>query len=140
MKTTKSKTYKAEATFGLKRGYKEELISLEEFKMELAAAQQKVFRELELKISAKVSLCSIVFSGQDEPSIEISFIQYPKFQYDELILKNGILRLVQILMQALDQNRVVVVLPDETIMLEEDESQLDPGISFVNSKPKSSED
>ena len=66
----------------------------------------------------------------NEPFVHLSFIQYPKFQHKESLLKDGIIRLVKILMVNLTQNRVVVVLPDETIMLEVDESALDPGIKF----------
>lgn len=134
MKTTKSQTFKAEATFGLKRRYHDELISMEDFKKSLTTAQNEVYKEFDIKLSAKVSLSNIVFSGQDEPSVDLSFIQYPKFPYEEPILKKGILRLVQILMQAFNQNRVVVVFLDETIMLEDDESQLDPGINFNRSR------
>ena len=130
MKTTTCKTFKAEATFGLKRGYKDELMSIEEFKLNLIEAQKEVYKETNLRLSTKITPCSIVFSGQDEPSVDLSFIQYPKFPYQEPLLKNGIMRLVEVLMVKLEQNRVVVVLPDETIMLEVDESATDPGIKF----------
>jgi len=132
MNIIKAKTFTGEATFGLKRGYKEELISIEEFKMQLIAAQQRVYKEMDLKLSAKVSLCSIVFSGQDEPSVDLSFIQYPKFPIKESSLKKGILRLVELLMKELDQNRVVVVFDDETIMKEVNGDLLDPAINFSN--------
>ena len=130
MNKTKTKTFTGVATFGLKRGYKDELISIEEFKMQLIVAQQRVYKEMDLKLSAKVSLCCIVFSGQDEPSVDLSFIQYPKFPIKESSLKKGILRLVKFLMQTLNQNRVVIVFNEETIMLEVDKSTLDPGIKF----------
>ncbi len=130
MNITKSHTFRAVATFGLKRGYLEELISLEEFKLKLVAAQNEVYQKLNIQLSAKISPCEIVFSGQDEPSVDLSFIQYPKFPNKVSLLKEGILRLVEILMLALDQNRVVIVFDDETIMLEVDADRLDPGIYF----------
>ncbi|AVR44766.1 hypothetical protein C7S20_05515 [Christiangramia fulva] len=130
MNIIKSKTFRAVATFGLKRGYREELIPLREFKLKLVAAQAQVHKELDIQLSTKISHCDIVFSGQDEPSIEISFIQYPKFPKKESVLREGILKLVEILMKSLDQNRVVIVFDDKTYMLEENSENLDPGINF----------
>lgn len=133
MNIKKSKTFRAVVTFGLKRGYREDFISLEEFKLQLVAVQKMIFERFNIQLSTKIANCDIVFSGQDEPSVDISFIQYPKFQYDELKLKESILTLVEILMNALEQNRVVVVFDDETFMLEKDKDQLDPGIDFKQS-------
>lgn len=130
MKTTSVKTFRAEATFGLKRGYSEELISLDEFRNRLEEVQQATATELQVKLSGKVTPCSIVFSGQQEPSVSLSFIQYPKFPYKVERLKKAILRLSELLMQQLEQNRVVLVFDDETLMLEEREDLLDPRIEF----------
>lgn len=70
------------------------------------------------------------FFCQDEPSVNLKFVQYPKFPYKEELLKVAILTLVEVLMSLLEQNRVVMVFDDETIMMEEDEGALDPGIDF----------
>lgn len=132
MNILKSQTFRAEATVGLKRGYSNQLITLDEFKMKLAGAQKVIFSEMDIKLSTKISTCTIVFSGQDEDSISLSFIQYPKFPYEIGVLKNAIIRFIEILMQNLDQNRVVIVFDDETVMLEENEELTDPRISFDN--------
>ena len=134
MKITRSKTFKAIATLGLKRGYTEEVISINDFKEKLAIAQQRVHEQFNIQLSTKVSPCSIVFLGQNEPSVDLSFIQYPKFPNEESQLKEGILLLVEILMISLDQNRVVIVFEDEIYMLEEDGDLIDPGIRYKNSK------
>lgn len=94
------------------------------------STQQQVYDNLNIALSAKVSHCDIVFLEQDEPSVNVSFIQYPKFPDKKSVLKNGILKLVKIIMKSLDQNRVVITFDDETIMLENDENLLDPGINF----------
>ncbi len=133
MKITRSKTFKAIATLGLKRGYTEEVISINDFKEKLAIAQQRVHEQFNIQLSTKVSPCSIVFLGQDEPSVDLSFIQYPKFPNEESQLKEGILMLVENLMKSLDQNRVVIVFEDEIFMLEEDGDLIDPGIRYKNS-------
>lgn len=134
MKITTTETFPAEATFGLKRGYSNELITIEEFKSKLGEAQKKVASQMNIKLSAKITPCTIVFSGQDEDSISLSFIQYPKFPYEMEKLKNAIIRLIEILMNSLKQNRVVVVFNDETVMMEEDADRLDPGINFNSSR------
>ena len=130
MKITTTETFCAEATFGSKRGYSNKIITLKDFKRELAEAQNKIASELQIKLSGKVTPCTIIFSGQDEDSFSLSFIQYPKFPHDLDLLKKGITLLVEILMETLDQNRVVLVFDDQTLMLEIDEDLLDPGIDF----------
>lgn len=123
------KTFKAQVTFGLYRGYSNELIDVDSFKHELLNAQIEVKNKLEVVLSAKLRECQILCLGQEEHSIELEFIQYPKFQKDEEILKKGILLLTEILMDKFEQNRVVIVFSDETIMLEQN-NQIDPTIKL----------
>lgn len=132
MTITRTETFRAEATFGLMKGYSSELIPLDEFKATLREAQKQVARETKVKLSGKVTPCSIIFSGQDEESVSLSFIQYPKFPAPVEQLKDSIVRLVKILMEELDQNRVVIVFDDETLMLEVEGDKLDPGIDFTS--------
>ncbi|MBI6115984.1 replication initiation protein [Salegentibacter maritimus] len=130
MKHKTIETFRAVATFGAKKGYSEEMIPISDFKKAVTSAQKEINEKLDIKLSAKISPCSIIFSGQDEPSYDLSFIQYPKFPYPVTDLKNAILQLCENLMEKLHQNRVVIVYDDETIMLEQNEDQLDPGINF----------
>ncbi len=123
------KTFKAQVAFGLHKGYSNELIDLHSFKQELLEAQIEVKNKVEVLLSAKLRQCEILFLGQQEPSIELEFIQYPKFPKDEEILKKAILSLTEILMQKLEQNRVVIVFSDETIMLEIN-NEIDPNIKL----------
>ena len=83
MKRESIKTFTAQFTLGLKAGYTERAISIDELKKVLTEAQKHVFNETSIKLSAKVTACDIVFSGQDEPSAELQFIQYPKFPVEE---------------------------------------------------------
>ena len=48
---------------------------------------------------------------------------------DEEILKKAIMSLTEILMQKLEQNRVVIVFSDETIMVENN-TEIDPTIKL----------
>ncbi|HSD07651.1 hypothetical protein [Flavobacterium sp.] len=122
-------TFNAQATIGLIKGYSNELISFSDFKMVLLTAQKQIKKEFELVLSTKITLCEIVCLGQEEPSVSLDFIQYPKFQIEEAVLRKAIIRLIEILMELLQQNRVVIVFPDNTIMLEQSET-IDPNITL----------
>jgi hypothetical protein len=67
--------------------------------------------------------------GQEEPSIELQFIQYPKFPQEESVLQKSIVALIELMMRELDQNRVVIVFNDETVMLEQSDI-IDPNIKL----------
>ena len=129
MNSIKCKTFTAQATMGLNKGYSSDLISLQTVKQELFSAQETIKKEYNLVLSTKIRACEIVFLGQEEPSIELEFIQYPKFLNEESLLKKAIIKLTELLMIALQQNRVVVVFNDETIMLEKSE-EIDPSIQL----------
>lgn len=129
MNSVSCKSFRAQVTIGLNIGYTTNSISIETVKCELAAAQQVVKKELNVFLSTKIRTCEIVFLGQEEPSLELEFIQYPKFIQDEALLKKAILKLTELMMMALQQNRVVIVFNDETIMLERSE-EIDPNIEI----------
>ena len=59
MNIIKSKTFRAVATFGLKRGYRKDFISLEEFKLQLVAVQKMIFRRFNIHLSTKIANCDI---------------------------------------------------------------------------------
>ena len=54
MKIIKAQTFRAEATVGLKRAYKNELISVEEFKKKLVGVQKKTFAEMNLEQKSEI--------------------------------------------------------------------------------------
>jgi len=129
MNSINCKTFTAIATIGLIRGYSKQSISLAEFKSVLLTAQQKIHEHFNISLSAKVTLCEILFLGQEEHSMELQFIQYPKFPQEESVLKKAIVELIELMMMELDQNRVVIVFNDETIMLEQSDI-IDPNIKL----------
>jgi hypothetical protein len=59
--------------------------------------------------------------------MDVQFIQYPKFPQEESALKKAVLALTEMMMLELEQNRVVIVFTDETIMLEQSDA-IDPTI------------
>ena len=123
------KTFGAQITIGLVRGYTKKSISVPEFKKALLKAQENINIQYKIKLSAKLTHCEILFLGQEEPSVDLQFIQYPKFPQEESALKKAILDLTEQLMEALNQNRVVIVLSDETIMVEQT-GAIDPKIQL----------
>lgn len=59
------------------------------------------------------------------PGAAIGLIQYPRFVRDEEEIKRRSLELARRLKVGLGQERVTVVFPDETIMLEDDDNNID---------------
>jgi len=137
MRQISIKTFTAQITIGLIRGYSNIKISIPEFKESLLLAQQEIQKQYNIALSAKLALCEIFFLGQDEPSVELQFIQYPKFPQEIAALKKAIAKLTEILMIELEQNRIVIVFSDETIMLEQSEA-IDPNI-LIKTHPLTNE-
>lgn len=98
-------TFNVQATIGLIKGYSNELIPIGDFKTALLTAQKQIKQELDVVLSTKITLCEIVCLGQEEPSVSMDFIQYPKFQTEETMLKKAIIRLIEILMNLLEQKQ-----------------------------------
>lgn len=119
MKILKEKTFHAKTVLGLQKGYSNELISIENFKTNLLKAQKKIVDKFGVGLSIQLTPCTIFFLGQDEPSISLEIIQYPKFPQPEPILKETFIQLIADMMIELEQNRTVIQFLDETIMLEQ---------------------
>ncbi|MCM4171865.1 hypothetical protein DHD32_10260 [Arenibacter sp. TNZ] len=128
-KKTTASTYRAEITIGLNKGYTNSIWSLEELKAKLTIAQENLKTKTVTLLSAKVSPCDIVFLGQNEKSVTISFINYPKFPLPFKDFKAGVLFIGEELLIELKQNRIVIVFADETVMFEIDE-KLDDSIKI----------
>ncbi len=129
MKSVNCKTFTSTLTVGLYKGYTQEIIPISYVKEQIANIQQMVLNQFNIVLSAKLTPCEIICLGQEEPSVTIDFIQYPKFQYEEKILKEAILFFTKKMQESLHQNRVVVVFRDETIMLENN-NEIDPNIKI----------
>jgi hypothetical protein len=129
MNSVTSKTFTAQITIGLFRGYSKKNISKLELKKALLNGQEHIKAQYKIELSAKLSPCEILFLGQEEPSVELQFIQYPKFPNEESELKKALITLTELIMIELEQNRVVIVFTDETIMLEQSDS-IDPNIKL----------
>ncbi len=121
MKIIESKTFNVSFVIGRNIGYSNNLLSIEEIEQSILKAQKIINDKYKVPLSAKLKECKIIFLGQNEPSVEVSFIQYPKFPIDELDYKTAIIEFVKLLMDLLQQNRIVIVFPDNTMSLEKSE-------------------
>ena len=120
-------TYSATFVIGMQIGYTNQHYKKSELISFLQQFQQKQIAERNIYLSACVSECEIVLSGQVEPHFKLDFINYPKFTLDEITFKREIELLTVFLMDTLQQNRIVVVYHNETKMFEKSED-IDPRI------------
>ena len=118
MKVIKTSTFNATITIGLQKGYSEELYTKEKLIKALQDYQKKLITEKDIYLSACVLDCLIVLDNQLEPHLKIEFINYPKFPLEKEVFKSNINSLGEFLMKKFEQNRIVIVYQDETIMFE----------------------
>ncbi|TYC09745.1 hypothetical protein ES677_12560 [Bizionia gelidisalsuginis] len=83
-------TLNAELTIGLNKGYFSRRWSLNELKSIVTHAQLILKGTKAYFLSAKVTLCDIVYLYNKEPSVTVNFINYPKFPYKEASFKSGV--------------------------------------------------
>jgi hypothetical protein len=129
MEVTKKtvKPFSAKVTLGLELGYTGELIEKTEIIQHIQKIQNNLIKNKDIFLSVSISESNIVMSGQIEPHVTLSFINYPKFPLKVEILKKEIEELTKQLMNKFKQNRTIIEYLDETVMLEQRE-EIDPRI------------
>jgi len=110
--------FKSEITIGLEEGYTQKPIDKSEVIAFLQQFQDNLIEKGDIYLSAKVTDCDIVMSGQVEPHLTISFINHPKYPMTIDKLKGIVGHLAVDLMERFKQNRIVVMHSDETVMFE----------------------
>ena len=122
MNKVTAKPFNAKITIGLQIGYTDVLIPKAEIVRTMQAYQNQLIRDKGIHLSIALSECDIVLSGQVEPHLQLSIINYPKFPLDTGILTKEVEKFAAFLMNKHEQNRVVIeFLNDETVMLEKTE-------------------
>ena len=111
-------SFNTKNTIGLQIGYNDKMISKTEIIDTIQEYQNQLIKEKGVYLSIALSECDIVLSGQVEPHLQLSIINYPKFPLDNGILKKDVEKLTTFLMDEYKQNRVIIEFPDETVMLE----------------------
>ena len=112
------KPFHATINLGLEIGYSEQKISKQDVIHFIQHYQNKLIEDKNIYLSCSVYKCEIVLSGQIEPHLKIGFINYPKFNLNQNILKIEIEELAKQLMKEFFQNRIVIEFNDELLMLE----------------------
>ena len=128
MEIINSEKYTATITIGLQKGYTQYLWSKSEVVAKLQNIQNQIIKDNGIYLSAAISECDIILSGQIEPSLKLDFINYPKFSLEEKTFKENVLLLTKNLMKELNQNRVVIVFHNDIMMIE-NSSDIDPRIN-----------
>ncbi|MFD1615825.1 hypothetical protein [Gelatiniphilus marinus] len=129
MEVTKKtiKSFSAKVTFGLELGYTGELLEKAKIIKYIQKIQNELIKNKNIFLSVSISECNIVMSGQVEPHLLLSFINYPKFPLKIEVLKYEIEELTRKLMREFKQNRTIIEYLDETVMFEKNK-KIDPRI------------
>ena len=117
----------ASFTLGLKIRFPQQILDKSAVITYLQTYQNQLIKEKNIKLSACVTECSIVLSGQDEPHLKFGFINYPRFPEDTKVLKLEVEKLARYMKEVCEQNRVVIEFDDETVMYEMSD-EIDPDI------------
>ena len=127
IKETKIKTFQASIFIGLEIGYTQKKINKNLVIESLSELQKQLSKEKDIYLSASVSKTVIVLNNHKEQHLKIDFINYPKFPLSEDIFKDEVLIIGKELMKQFEQNRILIIYTDQTVMLEASE-ELDPRI------------
>ena len=129
MRTIETTPMQATLTIGRNVAYTKKRIPLKKMIRTLSEAQQNLYAMHGTRLSAKVTPCRIVFAGQDEKSVTIRFINYPKFPLEETGFMKGVEYIAETMMKELHQNRIVIEYPGKTVMYENTD-RIDPKIKI----------
>lgn len=118
METISVPIWTASVTIGMEKAYTKSKIELKDVKLWLRQIQEIQIRREKLFLSANVTLSNIILSGQDEPHVNLNFINYPKFPAPHEKLKQGVLEIAKFMMDKMEQNRIVITFHNEILMME----------------------
>ena len=127
IKETKIKTFQASIFIGLEIGYTQKQIDKNLVIESLSKLQKQLSKEKDIYLSASLSKTVIVLNNQKEQHLKIDFINYPKFPLSEEIFKDEVLHFGKELMKQFEQNRILIIYTDQTVMLEQSD-KIDPRI------------
>lgn len=116
-------------TLGLEKGYTGNLIEKSLVIKFIQNYQDHLIKDKNIMLSVSLNECTIILSGQEEPHLNLNFINYPKFPLEETVLKSEIENMTKSLMSEFQQNRVIIEYLDETVMLEKS-FETDPRIKL----------
>ncbi len=108
-------TYTANIYVGLRHGYSDTLSSVDDVRHWLQNYCNKV------KLGVTLTPTEFIYVNGGEPGVIIGLIQYPRFSEPTECIKNKALEIARGLLDLCQQERISIVFPKETIMLERDD-------------------
>jgi len=114
-------------SIGLKRGYTERLIAIDEILLYLSKLQDELVKGKGIYLSANCSESVVVLSGQKEAHLNIKFINYPRFPLSRAVFNELVVDIATRLLMKFEQNRLVIEFDDGFSMLQQKNS-IDPNI------------
>jgi len=110
-----SKTWKAQIYCGLRKGYSDEILTVD-----------RVYRTIQKYVDeigwcVTVTPTKFIYKQGHEPGVIIEAVQYPRFPISEEKLRVRVIKLAEILLDKMEQNRLSICFPEQTIMLENDD-------------------
>jgi hypothetical protein len=126
---TTSTPEKAWFIIGQRKGYKKKQHTKDAILKALQRCQRRLKKEQGITLSAEVSKCRIVCEWQSEPSVKLSFIQYPLFPMEKENFKQQVKDCAAAMLRKLKQNRIVICFDDQHVMLEVEPQKIDDGIT-----------
>jgi hypothetical protein len=115
MKRTKS--YNVQIWVGLKESFGEGAIHIHTLNEVLEICDLFVN---EVSDCVSVTQTSFRYKGNSEPGVVVGYISYPRFPKDPDVILARAITLGTKLMEGLNQYKVTITTPDESIMLEND--------------------
>jgi len=115
-------TYEAYLTIGSIRGYNGITIDKNELISSISNFQLAFENEHGYSCGVRILKSKVVFQGYSEDCWDVHIINYPRFPQSVYQLHEFIMRLAESLLGELDQERVTVVMPDTSVMLEREDA------------------
>ena len=109
------KTWKAQIYCGLRKGYSNDIHSIEK----VYRACQKYVDEIGWCVT--VTPTKFIYRQGHKPGVIIEAIQYPRFPTPEEVLRVRVTELAKILLKELEQYRLTICFPEQTIMMENED-------------------
>lgn len=108
-------TFTANIYVGLRHGYTDQQSSVDEVRQWL----QNYCNEVKLGVT--LTPTEFIYVDGGEPGVIVGLIQYPRFPKPIDSIKNNAFTIAKGLMELCHQERVSIVYPNETVMLEADD-------------------
>ena len=113
-------TYQCYMTVGSVRGYDKDQMRIQECELRTAITffQKRFEVENEYCCAVRIVSSEIVYQRYREPCFDIHCINYPRFPLKQKQIEKFMRELLLELMDVLEQERITLVTPDESVMFE----------------------